>query len=433
MKTKKEKVTVINMGCSKNLIDSENIITHLNYNGFEASFQKGNKNTRTVVINTCGFIHDAKTESIDSILQFADLKSKGKINKLYVTGCLSQRYKEELITEIPEVDGFFGTNISDILSEFNVQYREELLGERTPSTAGHFSYLKIAEGCSRSCAFCAIPGFRGKHVSRTIDDILCEAGNLAAKGVKEIILISQELTYYGLDLYKKRNLHELLNELVKIRGIEWIRLHYLYPGSFPAEILETMAKHDKICNYLDMPLQHINDDVLKRMKRFSTKSDALNIIRQARELIPDIALRTTFIVGFPGETDEQFQELLDFVQEIRFDRVGVFEYSHEEGTSAFSYVDDVPAKVKKHRAQLLMELQREISLEKNKEKLGKEFEVIIDSADEEYYYGRTQYDSPEVDNEVLIVNSEAIEIGSIIKCSVTEAEDYDLYAKAVDN
>jgi ribosomal protein S12 methylthiotransferase len=433
MKTKKEKVTVINMGCSKNLIDSENIITHLNYNGFEASFQKGNKNTRTVVINTCGFIHDAKTESIDSILQFADLKSKGKINKLYVTGCLSQRYKEELITEIPEVDGFFGTNISDILSEFNVQYREELLGERTPSTAQHYAYLKIAEGCSRACAFCAIPGFRGKHVSRTIDDILCEAGNLAAKGVKEIILISQELTYYGLELYNRRNLHELLNELVKIKGIEWIRLHYLYPGSFPVEILETMAKHDKICNYLDMPLQHINDDILKRMKRFSTKSDALNIIRQARELIPDIALRTTFIVGFPGETDEQFQELLDFVQEIRFDRVGVFEYSHEEGTSAFFYVDDVPAKVKKHRAQLLMELQREISLEKNKEKLGKEFEVIIDSADEEYYYGRTQYDSPEVDNEVLIVNSEAIEIGSIIKCSVTEAEDYDLYAKAVDN
>ncbi|MBK7093609.1 MAG: 30S ribosomal protein S12 methylthiotransferase RimO [Saprospiraceae bacterium] len=427
MKTKKEKVTLINMGCSKNLIDSENIITHLNYNGFEASFQKGNKSTQTVVINTCGFIHDAKTESIDAILQFADLKTKGKIKKLYVTGCLSQRYKDDLIQEIPEVDGFFGTDISEILKEFNVQYREELLGERTPTTAGHYAYLKIAEGCSRACAFCAIPGFRGKHISRTIDDIICEAENLAAKGIKELILISQELTYYGLDLYNKRNLAELLNELVKIEGIEWIRLHYLYPGSFPQEVLETMAKHDKICNYLDMPLQHINDDILKRMKRFSTKSDALNIISQARELIPDIALRTTFIVGFPGETDEQFQELLDFLEEMKFDRVGVFEYSHEEGTSAFSYVDDVPAKVKKHRAQLLMELQREISLEKNQDKVGKEFEVIIDSADEDYYYGRTQYDSPEVDNEVLIEKATHLEIGSIVRCKITEAQDYDLF------
>lgn len=432
MKTKKDKITIINMGCSKNLIDSENIITHLNYEGFEASFQSGNRNTQTVVINTCGFIHDAKAESVDSILQFADLKTKGEIKKLYVTGCLSQRYKDELIKEIPEVDGFFGTDISEILNEFNVKYKEELLGERNPTTGGHFAYLKIAEGCDRSCAFCAIPGFRGKHISRSIDSILCEAENLAKKGIRELILISQELTYYGLDLYKKRNLHELLDELVKIKGIEWIRLHYLYPGSFPSEILKTMAKHEKICNYLDMPLQHINDDILKRMKRFSTKTDALNIIREARELIPDIALRTTFIAGFPGETDEQFQELLDFVEEMRFDRVGVFEYSHEEGTSAFSYVDDVPSKVKKHRAQLLMELQREISLEKNQDKLGKEFDVIVDSADEDYYYGRTQYDSPEVDNEVLIEKSKPLNIGSMVRCMITEADDYDLYATTVE-
>jgi ribosomal protein S12 methylthiotransferase len=431
MKTKKEKVTLINMGCSKNLIDSENIITHLNYNGFEASFQKGNKNTQTVVINTCGFIHDAKTESIDTILQFADLKTKGKIKKLFVTGCLSQRYKDELIQEIPEVDGFFGTDISDILAEFDVQYKSELLGERNPTTGGHYAYLKIAEGCSRACAFCAIPGFRGKHISRFIEDILCEARNLASKGIKELILISQELTYYGLDIYNKRNLAELLNELVKIEGIEWIRLHYLYPGSFPPEVLETIAKHDKICNYLDMPLQHINDDILKSMKRFSTKSDALNIIRQARELIPDIALRTTFIVGFPGETDEQFQELLDFLEEIKFDRVGVFEYSHEEGTAAFSYIDDVPAKVKKHRAQLLMELQREISLEKNQSKINKEYDVIIDSFDGEYYLGRTQYDSPEVDNEVLIENANPLEIGSIVRCIITEAQDYDLFGETI--
>ena len=431
MKTKKEKVTLINMGCSKNLIDSENIITHLNFNGFEASFQKGNKNTETVVINTCGFIHDAKTESIESILQFADLKNKGKISKLYVTGCLSQRYRDELKEEIPEVDGFFGTDISEVLASFNVPFKQQLLGERTPTTSQHYAYLKIAEGCSRACAFCAIPGFRGKHISRPIEEVVLEAKNIASKGVKELILISQELTYYGLDLYNKRSLNELLNELVKVEGIEWIRLHYTYPGSFPLEILETMAKRDKICNYLDMPLQHINDDILKKMKRYSTKSDALTIIKQARELIPDIALRTTFIVGFPGETDEQFEELLDFIRETRFDRVGVFEYSHEEDTSAFSYVDDVPSDVKRHRAELLMEMQREISYEKNQEKIGRHLNVIIDSFDGEYYYGRTQYDSPEVDNEVLIENQMELKVGDILECKITEAEDFDLYAEVI--
>lgn len=431
MKTKKDKISIINMGCSKNLIDSENIFTHLQRNGFEVNFETGNKNTNTIIINTCGFIHDAKTESIDKILQFVDLKNKGKIEKLFVTGCLSQRYRDELSTEIPEVDGFYGTEISEIIRNFNIEYRNELLNERNPTTPAHYAYLKIAEGCSRSCAFCAIPNFRGRHLSRKIEDIVLEATNLAKSGIKELILISQELTYYGLDLYKQRNLNELLEELVKIDGIEWIRLHYLYPGSFPAEVLKTMAKYDKICNYLDMPLQHINDDILKRMKRFSTKSDALNIIGQARELIPDIALRTTFITGFPGETEEQFEELLNFVEKIRFDRVGVFEYSHEEDTSAYLYDDDVPSEIKNHRAQLLLELQREISLEKNQLKVGKIYDVIIDNVDSEFYYGRTQYDSPEVDNEVLIPNTISLKTGDIVKCRITEADDYDLYAQCV--
>lgn len=431
MKTKKDKVTIINMGCSKNLVDTENIITHLRHNGYDVSFEKGDKNTQSVLINTCGFIHDAKTESIEKILEFAELKKKGKISKLLVTGCLSERYREELATEIPEADGFYGTDIGEVLSGFDVPYKHELLGERTPVTPRHFAYLKIAEGCSRSCAFCAIPSFRGKHKSRTIDDLVHEATNLAAKGVKELILISQELTYYGLDLYNKRNLHELLEKLVEIDGLEWIRLHYAYPGSFPMEILETMAKHDKICNYLDMPLQHINDDILKRMKRYSTKADAMNIIRTARELIPDIAIRTTLISGFPGETEEQFEELLQLVEETRFDRMGVFEYSHEEGTSAFDYSDDVHPEIKKHRAELLLEMQREISYEKNQEKTGRELNAIIDGFDDNIFIGRTQYDSPEVDNEVLIETQTDLNIGDIVKIRITGADDFDLHGVLV--
>jgi len=429
MKTKKDKVTIINMGCSKNLVDSENIITHLRHNGYDVSFETGDRDTQSVLINTCGFIHDAKAESIEKILEFADLKKKGKISKLLVTGCLSERYREELAIEIPEADGFYGTDISEVLSGFDVPYKHELLGERTPVTPRHFAYLKIAEGCSRSCAFCAIPSFRGNHKSRAMDDLVRETANLAAKGVKELILISQELTYYGLDLYNRRNLHELLEKLVETDGIEWIRMHYAYPGSFPMEILEMMARHEKICNYLDMPLQHINDDILKRMKRYSTKADALNIIRVARQLMPDIALRTTLISGFPGETEEQFEELLQFVEETRFDRMGVFEYSHEEGTSAFGYEDNVEPEIKKHRAELLLEMQREISYEKNQEKTGRKLQTIIDSVEDNVYIGRTQYDSPEVDNEVLIKTDKVLNIGDIVTTIITGADDFDLYGE----
>ncbi len=429
MKTKKTKTTVITLGCSKNLIDSENIITHLKNDGHEASHEKGDLDTDTIIINTCGFIHDAKAESIETILNFVELKKKGEIKNLYVTGCLSQRYKDDLAKEIPEVDGYFGTNISDVLTKFNIDYKKNLLGERMPTTPAHYAYLKIAEGCSRSCAFCAIPLMRGKHKSREIEDIVYEAKNLAKKGVKELILISQELTYYGLDIYKKRNLSNLLDELVKIQGIEWIRLHYTYPGSFPMELIDTMAKYDKVCNYLDIPLQHTSDSVLKSMKRFATKKDAIEIIDYARKKIPDIAIRTTFIVGFPEETEENFDELLEFVKDMQFDRVGAFEYSHEEDTSAYLLEDNISDEEKNHRISLLMEVQREISYNKNIDKIDREMKVLIDRKEGDFYIGRTQYDSPEVDNEVLIETTESLPIGDFVHVKITDAEDFDLYAK----
>lgn len=429
MKTKKTKTTVITLGCSKNLIDSENIITHLKNDGHEASHEKGDLDTDTIIINTCGFIHDAKAESIETILNFVELKKKGEIKNLYVTGCLSQRYKDDLAKEIPEVDGYFGTNISDVLTKFNIDYKKNLLGERMPTTPAHYAYLKIAEGCSRSCAFCAIPLMRGKHKSREIEAIVDEAKNLAKKGVKELILISQELTYYGLDIYQKRSLSNLLDELVKIQGIEWIRLHYTYPGSFPMELIDTMAKYDKVCNYLDIPLQHTSDSVLKRMKRYATKKDAIEIIDYARKKIPDIAIRTTFIVGFPGETEENFDELLEFVKDMQFDRVGAFEYSHEEDTSAYLLEDNISDEEKNHRISLLMEVQREISYNKNIDKIDREMKVLIDRKEGDFYIGRTQYDSPDVDNEVLIESTKSLPIGDFVQVKITDAEDFDLYAK----
>ncbi len=427
MKTKNNKITVITLGCSKNLIDSENIITHLNKNGYNAKHEKGDTDTDTVIVNTCGFIHDAKQESINTILDFVELKKQGEIKNLFVTGCLSQRYKDDLRTEIPEVDEYFGTNIGNILARFNIDYKKNLLGERLPSTPPHYAYMKIAEGCSRNCAFCAIPIMRGKHTSRTIEELVEEAKKLADKGVKELILISQELTYYGLDIYGERVISKLLEELVKIEGIEWIRLHYTYPGKFPMDLIDTMAKHKKICNYLDIPLQHTTDSVLKRMKRFATKKDAIDIIKYAREKIPDIAIRTTFIVGFPGETDEDFEELLEFIQEMQFDRVGVFEYSHEEDTAAYDLEDDVPEEVKKYRASALMDIQREISYEKNSNKIDTIIKVLIDRKEGDYYIGRSQYDSPEVDNEVLIKTDKNLETGQFVNVKITEAEEYDLF------
>ena len=431
MKTKQKKTTVITLGCSKNLIDSENIITHLNKGGYDAKHEKGDLDTDTVIINTCGFIHDAKQESINTILDFVDLKNKGEIKNLFVTGCLSQRYKEDLKKEMPEVDGYFGTRIGDILARFNVDYKKNLLGERQPTTPPHYAYLKIAEGCSRSCAFCAIPLMRGKHKSREMEGLIEEAKNLAKKGVKEIILISQELTYYGLDIYDKRSLPQLLDELVKIDGIEWIRMHYTYPGKFPMELIDTMSKHEKVCNYLDMPLQHTSDDVLKRMKRFATKKDAIDIIKYARKKIPNIAIRTTFIVGFPGETADNFEELLDFIRDMQFDRVGVFEYSHEEGTSGYLLEDDVSDEEKSYRANTLMEVQREISNEKNYQKVGDQIRVLIDRKEGDLFVGRTQYDSPEVDNEVLVNFSEDIMVGDFVLVNINRAEDYDLYGDVV--
>ncbi len=427
MKTKNNKITVITLGCSKNLIDSENIITHLNKSGYNAKHEKGDIDTDTVIINTCGFIHDAKQESINTILDFVELKKQGEIKNLFVTGCLSQRYKDDLRTEIPEVDEYFGTNIGNILARFNIDYKKNLLGERLPTTPPHYAYMKIAEGCSRNCAFCAIPLMRGKHTSRTIEELVEEAKKLADKGVKELILISQELTYYGLDIYGERVISKLLEELVKIDGIEWIRLHYTYPGKFPMDLIDTMAKHKKICNYLDIPLQHTTDTILQKMKRFATKKDAIDIIKYAHEKIPDIAIRTTFIVGFPGETDEDFEELLEFIKEMQFDRVGVFEYSHEEDTAAYSLEDDVPDEVKKYRASALMDIQREISYEKNFNKVNTNIEVLIDRKEGDYYIGRSQYDSPEVDNEVLIKTDKNIEPGQFVNVKITDAEEYDLF------
>ena len=420
------------MGCSKNLIDSENILTHLTNSGYDAKHETGDIHTDTIIINTCGFINDAKQESIDTILQFAELKKKGEIKNLFVTGCLSQRYRESLRAEIPEVDDYFGTDINELLQKFNVDYKKSLLGERMPTTPPHYAYLKIAEGCDRHCSFCAIPLIRGKHISRPIEDIVNEAKNLAGKGVKELILISQELTYYGIDIYGKRMINSLLEELVKIENLDWIRLHYTYPGKFPVKLIDTIAKHDKICNYLDIPLQHANDDILKSMKRFASKKEAIDIINYARKIIPDISIRTTFIIGYPGETEEKYEELLDFIKEMRFERVGVFEYSHEEDTTAFALDDTISDEEKQYRAARLMEIQSEISYDKNVSKIGKILKVIIDKKEGDYYIGRTQYDSPEVDNEVLIKADEALTIGSFYDVVITEAEEYDLYASMPD-
>jgi len=433
LKTKKitqDKVNVITLGCSKNQVDSENLIAQLEAGKYDV-VHDSEQEANIVVINTCGFIGDAKEESINTILSYADAKSSGELEKLYVTGCLSERYKDELAQEIPEVDAWFGTlELPALLRKFNVDYRHELLGHRKPVNPGHFAYLKIAEGCTRTCAFCAIPLMRGTHVSRDMQDIVDEAMFLAQKGIKELILISQELTFYGLDLYKERRLPQLLEKLVQVNGIEWIRLHYTYPGKFPLELIDVMAKYPKICNYLDIPLQHGNDQVLERMNRNTTVSDARMVIAYARKHIPDIAIRTTFIVGFPGETEAEFQDLLDFVQEMEFDRVGVFQYSHEEDTRAYVMKDDVPEDVKAERASRLMEIQQEISLRKNIGKVGQVMKVLFDRKEGEYFIGRTEFDSPEVDNEVLIpADSNFVRVGDFANVKITDAEEFDLYGE----
>jgi ribosomal protein S12 methylthiotransferase len=430
MKTKSlraDKVNVITLGCSKNKVDSENLITQLIGNDFDVSHET-NEKSDIIIINTCGFIDLAKEESIQTILDYAEKKKEGEIKKLYVTGCLSQRYKDDLEVEIPEVDAFFGTlEMPSLLAKLNADFKHELVGERWISTPSHFAYLKIAEGCNRTCSFCAIPLMRGIHVSRNIEDIVVEAKSLARRGVKELMLISQELTYYGLDTYKKRMLAELLTELANIEGIEWIRLHYAYPSKFPLEIFEVMAAQPKICNYLDMPLQHAQNDVLARMRRQITVEETRELLEKARTLVPGITLRSTFLVGFPGETEAEFEALCDFIVEASLDRVGVFTYSHEESTRAHDLVDDVPEEVKMERANRIMEIQSAISYEKNKAKIGKSFKVLFDKIENGHFVGRTEGDSPEVDNEVLIpVKGNYVRLGDFAEVTITDASEYDL-------
>ena len=429
-----DKVNVITLGCSKNLVDSEDLITQLRHNDYEVVHDSNDEDANVVVINTCGFIDLAKEESVNTILEYAEVKKEGRIDKLYVTGCLSQRYKDNLEEEIPEVDAYFGTlELPALLARLNADYRHDLVGERISTTPMHYAYLKISEGCNRTCSFCAIPLMRGKHVSRPIEELVQQAENHARLGVKELILIAQELTYYGLDLYKKRTLATLLEALSAVEGIEWIRLHYAYPSKFPLEIFDVMAANPKVCNYLDIPLQHANDDVLFRMRRQITQAETRALIAEARRRVPDIKIRTTMLVGFPGETEEEFQDLCDFVRDMRFERLGAFQYSHEEDTIAHGLPDDVPADEKADRAARLMEIQQEISLEKNLAYVGQTLRVLFDRKEGGYYVGRTEGDSPEVDNEVLVDAKENfVRLGDFANVRIEAAEDYDLFGKVVD-
>lgn len=438
MKTKgnsKPKVNLITLGCSKNLVDSEVIMTQLKGNGISVVHEANGKENNIVIINTCGFIDNAKQESIDTILKYTEAKKAGLVEKVYVTGCLSQRYREELEQEIPDVNAWFGTmELPLLLKKFNANYKHELIGERITTTAKHYAYLKISEGCDRPCSFCAIPIMRGKHISRPMETIITEAKNLAKNGVKELLLIAQDSTYYGLDLYKKRNLAELLDRLADVEGIEWIRLHYAFPTGFPEEILEVMAKRPTICNYLDIPLQHASTSMLQIMRRGTTKEKTESLLSKIRNKIPGIAIRTTMLVGHPGETEKDFNELMEFVAHWKFERLGVFIYSHEEGTHAYDMKDNIPQKVKEHRVNQLMELQEQISLELNEEKVGKTFKTLIDRKESGYFIGRTEFDSPEVDNEVLIdATKNYLRIGDFSYIKISEAREFDLYGHPVQN
>lgn len=429
---KKDKVNIITLGCSKNMVDSEVLSGQLQANDIDTVHENTKPDHNIVIINTCGFIEKAKEESIHTILQNVDLKKRGKIDKVYVTGCLSERYRQNLETEIPEVDAFFGTmELPLILKRFNADLKTELLGERLLSTPQHYAYLKISEGCNRTCSFCAIPLMRGKHVSRSIESLVDEARRLVSQGVKEIMLIAQELTYYGLDIYKKRELPKLLHALADIKGLEWIRLHYAYPSKFPLEIIDAMKARENICNYLDMPLQHAADNMLKSMKRQITRAEMEDLVGEIRNRIPGICIRTTLIAGFPGETRDDVEELKQFLQKMRFDRVGIFTYSHEEDTSAYHLKDNIPAAEKEARAQEIMEIQQEISLEKNEEKRGKIFKVMVDKKEAGRYLGRTEFDSVEVDNEVIINSRKKLQPGEFVNVKITKAYDYDIEGEVV--
>ena len=429
---KKNKINVVTLGCSKNVYDSEVLMGQLRANNKEVAHEEeGN----VVVINTCGFIANGKEESVNTILEYVQKKEAGDVDKVFVTGCLSERYKPDLQKEIPNVDEYFGTSdLPNLLKALGADYKHELLGERLTTTPKNYAYLKIAEGCDRPCSFCAIPLMRGKHKSKTIDELVEESNKLAAKGVKELILIAQDLTYYGLDLYKKRNLAELLRALVKVEGIEWIRLHYAFPTGFPMDVLEVMREEPKICNYIDIPLQHIADPILKSMRRGTTKAKTTKLLQDFRTAVPDMTIRTTLIVGYPGETEDDFQVLKDWVEQMRFERLGCFTYSHEENTHAFTLEDDVPEEIKQQRANEIMELQSQISWELNQEKIGKTYRCIIDRKEGNYFVGRTEFDSPDVDNEVLIdAAKHYVKIGDFTQIEITDASDFDLYGTPVSN
>ncbi|HQW46394.1 MAG TPA: 30S ribosomal protein S12 methylthiotransferase RimO [Chitinophagaceae bacterium] len=430
MKSKKihrDIVNITTLGCSKNMVDSEVLSGQLLANGIEVKHESVKPDYNISIINTCGFIDKAKEESINTILEHVALKEEGLLEKVYVTGCLSERYKGDLETEIPGVDAWFGTmELPNILKAFEADYKAELVGERLLSTPTHYAYLKISEGCNRTCSFCAIPLMRGKHVSKTIEDLVTEATSLAQKGVKEIMLIAQELTYYGLDIYKERKLADLLNALCEIEGIEWIRLHYAYPHKFPMDIIEVIKAQPKICNYLDMPLQHISDNMLKAMKRQITRKEIVSLINDIRKVLPSICIRTTLIAGFPGETQEDVDDLKSFLEEMQFDRVGVFTYSHEDGTSAYALEDTLSQEEKEARAEEIMAVQQDISLAKNESKIGKTFKVIIDKKESGRFIGRTEYDSVEVDNEVIINTTKRLKPGDFVNVTITKAYDYDL-------
>ena len=433
-KLNKNKINIITLGCAKNIYDSEVLMGQLSANKIAVEHESEKDDANIVVVNTCGFIDNAKEESINTILEQAQRKESGKIDKLYVTGCLSERYKPDLERDIPDVDQYFGTtDLPKLLQVLGADYKHELLGERLVTTPKHYAYLEISEGCDRPCSFCAIPLMRGKHKSTPIEQLVKEAKSLAKNGIKELILIAQDLTFYGLDIYKKRKLADLLIQLAKVDSIDWIRLHYAFPTGFPEDVLDVIRENDKVCNYIDIPLQHINDSILKSMKRGNSHEKTNSLLKNFRKKVPNIAIRTTLIVGYPGETEEKFKELKKWVQDTKFDRLGVFTYSHEENTSAYSLEDDVPEKIKKARAEEIMDLQTNISWELNQEKIGKTFKVLFDRREGDYFIGRTEFDSPDVDNEVLVRADEAyIRIGDFANIRIQKTDHFDLYGVLVD-
>ena len=428
---KTNRINLITLGCSKNLVDSENLLTQLRGNGMDAVHEAPDDGlAEVVIINTCGFIDRAKEESVQTILAYADKKQRGEVDRVFVTGCLSERYRDDLQTELPEVDGFFGTmDMPALLARLGADYKTELVGERLTTTASHYAYLKIAEGCNRPCGFCAIPLMRGQHRSRSIEELVKEARFLVSRGVSELMLIAQELTFYGIDLYGKRRLDDLLRALSDVEGLRWIRLHYAYPAGFPTEILPVIAERANICNYLDLPLQHAADAVLRRMRRGITRQKTEDLIATIRDAVPGIAIRTTMLVGYPGETAADHDELLDFVERMRFERLGVFTYSHEEGTHAHQFDDDVPADEKQRRADELMGVQQDISLALNRARIGQTYTVVIDRREGAHYIGRTEYDSPEVDNEVLVRSGERLEPGQYVPVTITDSAEFDLFGE----